>query len=69
MATNGESWKIVFYQDGKGKRPVQEFLDGLSKTARAAVLRDLDLLKEFRWPLRMIEKKLFKKMTGLFELI
>ncbi len=47
MATNGELWKIVFYQDGKGKRPVQEFLDGLSKTARAAVLRDLDLLKEF----------------------
>ncbi len=48
MATaNEESWKIVFYQDKNGKRPAQEFLDGLNKTARAAVLRDLNLLKEF----------------------
>ena len=41
------AWKIVFYQSRKGNRPVQEFLDSLGKTARAAVLRDLGLLREF----------------------
>lgn len=40
-------WHIVFYQDKNGRRPTQEFLDGLSRTARTAVLRDLGLLKEF----------------------
>ena len=42
-----ESWRIVFYRDKNGNYPVREFIDDLAKTARAAVLRDLALLKEF----------------------
>jgi phage-related protein len=40
-------WRVVYYQDHAGRSPVIEFIKRLSEPARAAVLRDVDLLKEF----------------------
>ena len=40
-------WRVVYYQDRAGHSPVIEFVKGLSEPARAAVMRDIDLLAEF----------------------
>ncbi len=47
--TQSESfaWKVILYRDKDGKYPVQEFLGGLGKVARATVLRDVGLLRQF----------------------
>lgn len=40
-------WELFFYATSRGRRPVQEYLDGLSATEAASVVADLDLLAEF----------------------
>jgi phage-related protein len=45
-------WEIEFYKTESGRCPVQEFIDSLSKKARAKVFRDIDLLEEFGLELR-----------------
>jgi phage-related protein len=42
-----QPWQVVFYETRGGRRPVKEFLDGLPKPDRAAVLRNMALLQEF----------------------
>lgn len=41
------AWRIGFYQDRRGRSPVEEFLDDLNATERAEALRVLRLLREF----------------------
>ena len=47
-------WQVVYYQDRRGRRPVRKFLDSLSVTSRATVMRRFALLEEFGldvgWP-------------------
>lgn len=40
-------WEIEFYETGKGKRPVQEFIDRLDTKSRAKIARAVDLLEQF----------------------
>lgn len=40
-------WFVEYYRDGKGKEPVAEFIDALSKEARAKVFRTIKLLKDY----------------------
>lgn len=51
MPTN--KWVIVGYQDARGRRPVNEFLDSLSPRDRARVVRTIELLKTYGTELSM----------------
>jgi len=42
-----QPWLIEFYRESTGRTPVQDFVDGLSLAAQAAVLRDIGLLRDF----------------------
>jgi phage-related protein len=42
-----DEWKIVGYQDARGRRPVNEFLDALPAGDRARVVRTIELLKTY----------------------
>jgi phage-related protein len=46
-------WVIVSYQDGRGRRPVNEFLDALPPRDRARVVRTIELLKTYGTELGM----------------
>lgn len=39
-------WIVEFYRNDKGKEPVAEFLDSLSLTTRAKIIRLIDLLSK-----------------------
>lgn len=48
MASAGRRrWQVVYYRDRNGRYPVAEFLASLSLGARAAVLRDFEVMEEF----------------------
>jgi phage-related protein len=51
MPTN--EWVIVGYQDVRGRRPVDEFLDALPPRDRARVVRTIELLKTYGTALGM----------------
>ena len=51
MPTN--EWVIVGYQDARGRRPVNEFLDALPPRDRARVVRTIELLKTYGTELGM----------------
>ena len=63
-----QRWRIVYYQDRRGRRPVREFLDGLSATDRAKVRNALQLLCEFGVLLRMPHARPVSGHRGLWEL-
>jgi phage-related protein len=41
------SWEIEYFETGKGRCPVQEFIDSLDTRSKAKIARTLDLLEEF----------------------
>ena len=45
MIYNNIEYKVRFYEDSKGKRPVLEYLDRLSKKEREKVLKYIEYLK------------------------
>ncbi len=45
--TESSAWNITFYQDARGRRPVEEWLSGLEDRDRARVRQALDLLKVY----------------------
>lgn len=47
MAAQLSKWTIEFYTDGRGKSPVEEFIDDLPEPQQRAVARMLLLLEEF----------------------
>ena len=50
---NAKAWKIVFYQDHRGKSPPLEFINKLQPRDRARVFNALRLLEEFGTQLGM----------------
>ena len=51
--TETTSWRIEFYQDARGKRPVEEWIAGLDVTERARIRRSVDLLSTYGIQLTM----------------
>jgi phage-related protein len=43
---NNRQWRVVHYETANGARPVEEFLDGLTRRERAKALAVIDLLEE-----------------------
>lgn len=43
---NDAPWRIVFYQDRRGRYPVAEFIDGLTQKEQAHILHKIGVLKE-----------------------
>jgi hypothetical protein len=41
------AWEIEYFETGKGRCPVQEFIDSLDTRSKAKIARTLDLLEEF----------------------
>jgi len=41
------AWEIEYFETGKGRCPVQEFIDSLDTRSKAKIARALDLLEEF----------------------
>jgi hypothetical protein len=41
------AWEIEYFETGKGRCPVQEFIDTLDTRSKAKIARTLDLLEEF----------------------
>lgn len=46
MAAGPEGWQVDDWRGPSGARPVKEFIDGLSKAARAKVYAGLTMLEE-----------------------
>jgi len=63
-----QRWQVVYYQDRRGRRPVREFLDGLSAADRARVRNVLRLLCEFGVLLQMPHARPLSGHRGLWEL-
>jgi phage-related protein len=61
-------WRVVYYRDRNNRYPIQEFIKGLSQTARAAVIRDIDLLAELGLALGAPTVKPIKGVRKLWEL-
>jgi len=40
-------WAVEFYETARGRRPVQEYLDGLPTREADAILRDVEQLQAF----------------------
>lgn len=40
-------WKVEFYRDMTGKEPTKDFLDSLSESARAKVVKSIEMLVEY----------------------
>jgi phage-related protein len=40
-------WSIEFYATPRGERPAEAYIDGLPARERAAIVRDIELLREF----------------------
>ncbi|HAS18013.1 MAG TPA: type II toxin-antitoxin system RelE/ParE family toxin [Nitrospiraceae bacterium] len=40
-------WKVEFYRDMAGKEPVKDFLNSLSESARAKVVKSIEMLVEY----------------------
>ena len=40
-------WKVEFYQDIKGNRPVEDFMETLPASKKARALRLIEVLKDF----------------------
>jgi putative addiction module killer protein len=59
-------WKIKYWTDKSGKRPVEVWLDSLNTEELKAVAKELRLLKEIGNQLLLPHSKALKK--GLFEL-
>ena len=58
-------WNIQFYRDARGNAPASEFIETLSPTEQAAMLRTIDLLREYGIALRM---PYARKVDELWEL-
>ena len=61
-------WRVVFYHDHRGRRPVREFLDGLTATEQAVVLRGFALLEEFGLTVGVPHVRAIKGYRKLWEL-
>jgi len=46
-------WRIEFYQDERGRRPVEEWISGLDVTERTRIRRTVDLLSTYGIQLTM----------------
>jgi len=46
-------WRVEFYQDARGRRPVEEWLAGLQDPARARMRRAIQLLETYGVQLTM----------------
>jgi phage-related protein len=62
-------WKIEYYEDNRGKRPVEEYLDSLPVAKKANIFRVFDLLTEFGIQLgqpyvKHIENKIWELRPG-----
>jgi len=62
-------WRIDFYQDGRGKKPVDDFLQEQQSDTRALLLRAIDLLQRYGLTLgdphvRLISDKLWELRAG-----
>jgi phage-related protein len=62
----GSLWFVEFYEREDGHVPVEHFLRDLDPKARAKVVREIELLREFGTELREPYSKFLRK--GLFEL-
>lgn len=63
-----QRWKVVYYQDRRGRWPVREFLDGLSENDLAAVMRGFALLEEFGLAVGMPHARPISGYRKLWEL-
>ena len=59
-------FEIDYYEDAAGQKPVQKFIDGLSKKMQARVFGRLELLEEYGSQLGMPFSKCLR--DGVFEL-
>ncbi len=41
------SWRVIFYQDARGRLPVSDWIHGLPGQAQGRVLKTIGLLKEY----------------------
>ena len=60
------AWKILFYENSRGERPVQEFITTLSPSSQSKVIGSVRLLREFGMFLKMPHSKKITK--NLYEL-
>jgi len=42
-----KDWEIIFYKTGSGRKPVQEFIDGLSDKDQAKIAWGIGLLEQY----------------------
>ena len=61
-------WLVDFYQDDRGERPAEEFLDGLQPDEIASAIMHMDLLKEYGTLLGMPYARDLKGHKPLWEL-
>ncbi len=64
--TGQKNWSVELYTDARGRSPVQEFIDSLQATEKAAVIRAIHLLREFGVRLPMPHARNIER--GLWEL-
>ncbi|UFS63636.1 type II toxin-antitoxin system RelE/ParE family toxin [Sulfurimonas sp. HSL-3221] len=71
-------WKVEFYTDEKGAKPVKEWMLGLEASARSALMRNVDLLERMGLGIRepyvkYLEEKLYevraKDRSGIYRVI
>lgn len=43
-----EEYKVIFYTDDRGRSPIVEYIEGLSKLDRAKIFKFIDLLREHK---------------------
>ena len=62
-------WLIEYYEDNRGKKPVEDFIKGLPLIKRANIIRVLDLVEEYGIQLgqpyiKKIEGKIWELRPG-----
>lgn len=60
------AWKIIFFETNRGEKLVKEFLFKQNKAARSKITREIDLLAQYGFALKMPHSK--RLSTDIFEL-
>ncbi len=61
-----KNWRIEYWDDGRGKNPIEKWLDNLTKDQFKSVAKELSMLEETGNELKLPHSKALGK--GLFEL-
>ncbi len=62
----GKSWNIIFFETGRGEKPVEEFIYSLNEVTVGKIIHQIDLLEKYGNRLGMPHSKMLG--NKLFEL-